>query len=160
MIGALGPMMLTLAGKRAGGAHPYNVPPDHTARARDLLGPSALLVPEQAVAATTDRTTAYRMARSFFAHYFTRPNYTNNLRRLGFGEDDFANGGSDRVIDALLAWGDEQAIARRVQQHLDAGADSVCIQVIGDGPLGGMSDFHRQAWRDLAPALTSLAPAR
>jgi probable F420-dependent oxidoreductase len=148
--------MLELAATRAGGAHPYNVTPDHTAIARATLGPDKLLVTEQAVAPTADASEARRVARAFFAHYFESPSYANNLRRLGFTDDDLAAGGSDRVIDALVAWGDEAAIAARVREHLGAGADSVCIQVLGDGEHGGMVDLRRDEWRRLAPALTTL----
>jgi probable F420-dependent oxidoreductase len=156
VLAALGPRMLALAAARAGGAHPYNVTPEHTAIARAALGPDKLLVTELAVAPFTDAHEARRVARRFFAHYFESPNYANNLRRLGFGEDDLTGGGSDRVIDALVAWGDDDAIAARVREHLDAGADSVCIQVLGDGEHGGMVDLRRDDWRRLAPALTAL----
>lgn len=148
VLAALGPKMLELARTRAAGAHPYNVTPDHTAQARSALGPEALLLPEQAVALTTDAGRARRLGRQHLEHYLSLPNYTNNLRRLGFGDDDFAGGGSDRLIDALVAWGDVEAIAGRVQEHRDAGADHVCIQVvIEDG-------FPKREWRELAPALT------
>jgi probable F420-dependent oxidoreductase len=157
VLAALGPKMLDLAARRAGGAHPYNVTPDHTASARAALGPGKVLIPEQAVTLTTRPEDARRNARTFLEHYLELPNYTNNLRRLGFTDDDLANGGSDRLVDALVAWGDEAAIAARVQEHLDAGADGVCIQVVSDAPYGGMTELHRDTWRALAPALTGLA---
>lgn len=149
VLAALGPRMLELAGRRAAGAHPYNVTPEHTALARQALGPSALVLPEQAVCLTADEDLARKLGRNHLTHYLTLPNYVNNLRRLGFGDDDFAGGGSDRLIDALVAWGDEADIAGRLSQHRDAGADHVCIQVIGEEGM-----LARQAWRRLAPALT------
>jgi len=150
VLAALGPKMLELARTRAAGAHPYNVTPAHTAWARETLGPSGLVLPEQAVALTTDPDAGRTLGRAHLAHYLVLPNYTNNLRRLGFDDEDFAAGGSQRLIDALVAWGDSEAIAARVREHRDAGADHVCIQVLsGDGL------FPRQAWRELAPALTS-----
>ena len=151
VLAALGPKMLELARDRAGGAHPYNVTPEHTARARAALGPGKTLVPEQAVALTTDAATARAIGRTFLEHYLGLPNYTNNLRRLGFTEEDLAGGGSDRLIDALVAWGDEEAIAARLQEHRDAGADGVCIQALSDGD---MTDVPLDVLRALAPALT------
>jgi probable F420-dependent oxidoreductase len=150
VLAALGPKMLSLARERAAGVHPYNVTPDHTAMAREALGPSGLVLPEQAVLLIGDADAARRIAREHLAVYLTLPNYTNNLRRLGFGDHDLADGGSDRLVDALVAWGDVEAIAARVAQHRDAGADHVCIQVLGDeGAL------PRRVWRELAPALTA-----
>jgi len=157
VIAALGPKMLELAGRRAGGSHPYNVTPEHTATARAALGDGKLLIPEQAVALASDADVGRRHGRTFLEHYLSLPNYTNNLLRLGFTEDDFAAGGSDRLVDAVIAWGDVSTIAEKVQAHLDAGADSVCIQVVSDAEYGGMRDLHRDTWRALAPALTSLS---
>jgi probable F420-dependent oxidoreductase len=156
VLAALGPKMLDLAARRAGGAHPYNVTPEHTAIARERLGLSKLLVPEQGAVLTTDAEEGRRRSRDFLEHYLTAPNYANNLRRLGYGDDDLADGGSDRLVDALIAWGDEEAIADRVRAHLDAGADSVCIQVLADDGMVGMA---RHEWRTLAPALTALERA-
>ena len=156
VLAALGPKMLETARTRAGGAHPYNVTPDHTASAREVLGASKLLVPEQAVAFTDDIQEARTFGRGFLEHYLERPNYANNLRRLGFTEDDLAGGGSDRLIDALVVHGDEDAIAARIREHRDAGADSVCVQVVSGSEYGGMVDLHRDAWRALAPALTGV----
>jgi probable F420-dependent oxidoreductase len=156
VLAALGPKMLELAARRSGGAHPYNVTPEHTVTARAALGEGKLLIPEQAVALTTDASAGRHAGRTFLEHYLTLPNYANNLRRIGFSETDLADGGSDRLVDALIAWGDEAAIAARVQAHLDAGADSVCIQVVSDAEYGGMRVLHRDTWRALAPALTSL----
>ena len=149
VLAALGPKMLELARERSAGAHPYNVTPEHTAIARAALGPDAIVATEQAVALTNDATAARAAGRQHASFYLNLPNYTNNLRRLGFGDDDFADGGSDRLIDALVAWGDEAAIAQRVQEHRDAGADHICIQVVTEGRAA-----PREQWRALAPALT------
>jgi probable F420-dependent oxidoreductase len=149
VLAALGPKMLELARERTAGAHPYNVTPAHTAIAREALGPDALVATEQAVALTTDATAARAAGRQHAAIYLGLPNYTNNLRRLGFVDEDFADGGSDRLIDALVVWGDEATIAARVQEHRDAGADHVCIQVV-TGDTAALRDH----WRALAPALT------
>jgi probable F420-dependent oxidoreductase len=151
ILAALGPKMLELARTRSAGAHPYNVTPEHTAIARAALGPAAQLLPEQMVVLATDAAEARGIARDTLQHYFKMPNYTNNLRRLGFGEEDFAGGGSDRVIDALVAWGTPETIAGRVRAHRDAGADHVCVQVLGDPRR-----FPLAEWRELAPALTGL----
>jgi probable F420-dependent oxidoreductase len=128
VIAALRPKMLELAAQRTRGAHPYFVPPEHTRRAREILGKRALLLPEQMVMLETDAAKARAAARAAMAVYVRLPNYQNNLRWLGFGDADFENNGSDRLVDAIVAWGDERAIAARVQEHFDAGADHVCIQ--------------------------------
>ena len=151
VLAALGPKMLELARTRTAGAHPYNVTPEHTARAREALGPSALLLPEQMVALASGAEQGRSIARASLAHYLNLPNYTNNLRRLGFGDDDLAAGGSDRLLDGLVAWGSPDQIAARVREHRDAGADHVCIQV-----LGVEDRLPRAEWRELAPALTSI----
>lgn len=149
VLAALGPKMLALAAERADGAHPYNVPPEHTARAREILGPEKLLAPEQAVLLETDPIEARRIGREHVAIYRDLPNYMNNLRRFGITDDDIAGGGSDRLVDMIVAWGDAGAIRTRVQAHLDAGADHVAVQVLtserGALPLA--------EWRELAPAL-------
>lgn len=150
VLAALGPKMLELARGRSAGAHPYNVTPAHTALARDALGPDAFLAPEQAVALTTDASVARAAGRQHASIYLNLPNYTNNLRRLGFIDDDFTDGGSDRLIDALVAWGDEATIAARIQEHRDAGADHVCIQVVTE-EAAALPD----QWRALAPALVT-----
>ena len=151
-LAALGPRMLELSRDRTRGAHPYLANPEHTRIARDVLGDGPLLMPEQPVVLETDPATARELARGHFTIYLTLPNYLNNLRRLGFTDDDFADGGSDRLIDGIVAWGDEAAIARRVQEHFDAGADHVCIQVITPR---GFQALPREQWRALAPALVS-----
>jgi probable F420-dependent oxidoreductase len=130
VLAALGPKMLQLSAERADGAHPYSTTPKHTAQARELLGPGPYLCPEQAVVLETDPAKARVIARKFLAIYLTLPNYTNNWLRLGFEEADFSNGGSDKLIDAVIAWGDLKAVANRIHEHHSAGADHVCIQVL------------------------------
>ncbi|AOP49642.1 LLM class F420-dependent oxidoreductase [Streptomyces lydicus] len=149
VLAALGPKMLELARDRAAGAHPYLVPTEHTARAREILGDGPLLAPEQAVVLETDPAKARAAARAHTRFYLELPNYVGNLRRFGFDDDDFTGGGSDRLVDALVAWGDVDAVRRRVQEHLDAGADHVALQPLAaDGGLG------LDQLRALAPALT------
>lgn len=143
VLAALGPRMLSLAAERALGAHPYFVPVDHTAVARDTLGAGKLLAPEQAVVLETDPSSAREVARGHMSTYLGLRNYTNNLRRLGFGDDDFADGGSDRLVDAIVAWGDADAIAARVKAHHDAGADHVCLQVL----TSDLREVPREQWR-------------
>lgn len=150
MLAALGPRMLSLARSRAGAAHPYLVPPEHTALARQILGPGTLLAPEQAVVLDADRRRGHDLARGFVGDYLKLPNYVRNLRNLGFGDDDFAGNGSDRLVDALVAHGDEEAIAARVRAHHDAGADHVCIYVLG---AAADENLPLEAWRRLAPVL-------
>jgi probable F420-dependent oxidoreductase len=128
LLAALGPRMLRLAAERALGAHTYFVPVEHTARARAELGPEPILAVEQTAVATTDPSRARRIARGWAASYLELPNYANNWKRLGYGEDDVA--GSDRLLDAGVVWGAAPEIADRVREHLDAGADHVCVQVI------------------------------
>jgi probable F420-dependent oxidoreductase len=131
VLAALGPKMLELSATHADGAHPYNVTPEHTQKARALLGPGKLLCVEQGAILQPDPAQARASAREFLALYFGLPNYVDNWRRLGFGDSDFASGGSDRLIDAVIAWGDEMAIRARIEQHWRAGADHVCVQAIG-----------------------------
>jgi probable F420-dependent oxidoreductase len=150
VLAALGPKMLDLAGKRTAGTHPYLVTPDHTAVAREALGPGKLVAPEQGVVLETDPAAARAIARSHLAVYLGLPNYANNWKRFGFTDDDIAAGGSDRLVDALVAWGGEDAIVERVQAHRDAGADHVCVQVL-TANLGALPLVE---WRALAPALT------
>ena len=151
MLAALGPQMLALARTRAAAAHPYLVPPEHTAAARQALGPGITLAPEQAVVLGTDPQLGRETARAFVQDYLALPNYVRNLRRLGFTDDDLQGRASDRLVDALVARGDEDAIAARVRAHHDAGADHVCIYVIG----GTHKELQLEAWRRLAPALVS-----
>jgi probable F420-dependent oxidoreductase len=135
VLAALGPKMLELSAAEADGAHPYNVPPEHTQQARELLGPGKLLCVEQAAILETDPTVARTIARRFLSIYLGLPNYVENWRRLGFTDPDFAGGGSDRLVDAVIVWGDEKAIRARIQEHWQAGADHVCVQAIGPGRL-------------------------
>ena len=148
ILAALGPKMLELSATQANGAHPYFTTPEHTQISRDVMGPDALLAPEQMVVLETDPTEARRIARAGMKIYMGLPNYFNNLVRLGFTEDDRADGGSDRLVDAIVAWGTEEQIAERVARHHAAGADHVCVQVLQDGVA-----MPEDAWRRLAPAL-------
>ena len=149
VIAALGPKMLELARTRTAGTHPYLVTPELTAKAREGIGADGLVASEQGVVLETDPTKAREIARLHLATYLGLPNYSNNWKRQGFTDDDIANGGSDRLVDALVVWGDEATIAARVQQHRDAGADHVCIQVLTSDPRALPVD----EWRTLAPAL-------
>ena len=148
VLAALGPRMLELAAARATGAHPYFVPVEHTARARQILGPGPLLAPEVAVVLETDPARARELARGYARTYLGLPNYTQNLRTFGYGDDDIGGGGSDRLIDAVVPWGDTATVAARVRQHLDAGADHVCIQVVA-----GRQGFPLDGYRQLAEVL-------
>ncbi len=152
VLAALGPKMLQLAATKAQGAHPYFVPVEHTSVAREALGEGPLLCPEQAVVLDTDPESARAAARLHMATYLTLPNYTNNLRRLGWGDEDLGDGGSDRLVDAIVAWGDEDAIAARVRAHLDAGADHVCVQVLSSDAVS----LPMAQWRALAEPLLGL----
>jgi len=130
VLAALGPKMLALAAELADGAHPYNVTPDHTAQARQIMGPNKLLCPAQFVLLEPDAAEARRIGRATVGRYLGFPNYVNNYRRMGFTDADFDGGPSDRLVDAIIAWGDEAAIRRRIQEHWDAGADHVAVQVV------------------------------
>jgi probable F420-dependent oxidoreductase len=152
VLAALGPKMLELAAAKALGSHPYFVPVEHTAFARDVLGEGPMLCPEQAVVLATDPDEARAAARQHMATYLGLPNYTNNLRRFGWGDADLADGGSDALVDAIVAWGDEDAIVARVQDHLAAGADHVCLQVL----TSDATALPMPQWRALAPALQSI----
>jgi probable F420-dependent oxidoreductase len=149
VLAALAPKMLRLAAERSAGSHPYFVPPEHTAVARDILGEAAWLCPEQAAVLETDPATARQIARTHMATYLGLPNYVNNLKRLGFTDDDIVNGGSDRLVDAIVAWGDVEAIVRRVRAHHDAGATHVSVQMLDPNPRV----LPMRQWRELAPAL-------
>jgi probable F420-dependent oxidoreductase len=148
VLAALGPLMLKLSAERADGAHPYNTTPKHTAEARALLGPGPYLCPEQAVILEKDPAKARAIARKFLEIYLGLPNYTNNWVRLGFQETDLANGGSDRLIDAVVPWGDLKTVLSRIQEHHSAGADHVCIQVLTDDS----KTFPLREYRELASA--------
>ena len=147
-LAALGPKMLELAATRTRGAHPYYVPPEHTAVAREVMGPDALLAPEQKVILETDATKAREIARANITGYLGLPNYANNLRRLGYTEEDITQC-SDRLVDAIVVWGDVETVRARVQAHHDAGADHVCLQVL---PYTDATQVRRD-WQELATAL-------
>lgn len=149
-LAALGPKMLALSAETTAGAHPYLVTPEHTAQARAALGPDKLLAPEQGVILESDPAKAREMARTALARYLELPNYTNSWQRLGFTEQDIAEG-SDRLVDGLFAWGPMARIVERVQAHWQAGADHVCLQVITAEPMDIAAT--RAAWRELAAAL-------
>ncbi|MDH6626658.1 putative F420-dependent oxidoreductase [Streptomyces sp. LBL] len=150
LLAALGPKSLKLARDRAAGSIPYLVTPEFTAYAREILGEAPLLAPELGVVLESDPTRARSLAREALAIYLNLPNYTNNFLRHGFAEDDFTDGGSDRLIDALFAWGDESAIRTRIDAFLNAGADHVALQVVNDEPRDSLP---RAAWRRLADVL-------
>jgi probable F420-dependent oxidoreductase len=148
LLAALGPRMLELSRDLADGAHPYLVTPQHTAEAREILGEGPLLAVEQAVAPTEDREEALRLARSHLSRYLQMPNYRKSWLRQGFREEDLSGEGSERLATGLVAWGSEDEILGRVREHLSAGADQVCVQVLTDG----VEDL-RGRWRSLAPVL-------
>lgn len=148
VLAALGPRMLALARDRSAGAHPYLVTPEHTALARQILGADAVLAPEFKVVVDPDPDRARATARDHLDFYLQLPNYTSNLLRLGFTEEDFREGGSDRLLDAVFAMGDVTAVARRAAAYLDAGADHLAVQVVTAAP-----GLPREQWRQLAAAL-------
>jgi probable F420-dependent oxidoreductase len=130
VVAALGPRVLELSAQRGAGAHPYLTTPEHTARARELMGPSAFLAPEHKVVLTTDPEQARAVGRRALDMYFNLANYRNSWKRLGFTEDDVTRPGSDRLVDAVVAYGTPEAIAARLNEHLDAGADHVPVQIL------------------------------
>jgi probable F420-dependent oxidoreductase len=135
MLAALGPRVLKLSAARTAGAVPYLTTPEHTKQARSTLGNSVLLVPEQKVVLETDKEIARAVARDYLATYFKLSNYTANLKRLGYTDDDIADGGSDELVDALVLHGTAVEIADGLRAHLEAGADQVAVQQIGkEGP--------------------------
>ncbi len=148
VLAALGPKMLALSASRARGAHPYLSTPEHTHSARQLLGDGPLLLPEQTVLLTDNREQAREIGSDWLRSYLGLPNYANNLLRSGFTEEELSSV-SDRLFDAVIAWGDEDAVVRRVEEHRAAGADHVCVQVITADPR----EFPREQWRRLAAAL-------
>lgn len=153
VLAALGPRMLGLAAEMASGAHTYLVTPEHTAMAREAVGQGLWVLPEQAVVLESDPSRAREVGRAHLAIYLNLANYVRNWKRLGFGDDDFLGGGSDRLVDALVAWGDLDRVTSRIRQHLDAGADHVAIQVLRPSLL----EVPREEWRELAPATAELA---
>jgi len=151
VLAALGPKMLKLAAERGAGAHPYFVPVEHTPFARNIMGPDALLAPEQAVIFEKDPEKARAIARAHMKIYTRLPNYANNLKRFGFTEEEITNQ-EDRLVDAIVAWGSTDAVVSRIKAHLDSGADHVCIQVLTDTP--GVMPISQ--WQELADATLSL----
>jgi probable F420-dependent oxidoreductase len=149
VLAALGPKMLQLSASRGRGAHPYLVTPDHTRKAREVLGEGPLLLPEQTVLLTNSRDDARAIGTDWLRAYLALPNYANNLLRSGFTQDDL-DSVSDRLFDAIIAWGDEDAVAQRVDEHKQAGADHVCVQALAPDAR----EFPREQWRRLAAALT------
>jgi probable F420-dependent oxidoreductase len=147
VLAALGPKMLAASRDRAAGAHPYLITPEHTRQAREVLGEDRLLAPEVKVVLERDPDSARATARAHLKMYLQLPNYTKNLLRLGFSEDDLTGGGSDHLIDSVFAWGDLDTVARRLTEHFDAGADHLPIQVITSNP----QDVPLPQWRELAP---------
>ena len=135
VLAALGPRMLELAAERTRGAHPYFTSPEHTAMAREVMGKGPLLAPEQAFLLEIDPGLARAKAREHMTYYLRLDNYRRNLLRLGFTDSDLDEGGSDRLVDAIVAWGDVDAVRDRVKAHLEAGADHVCVQAVGADPL-------------------------
>ena len=153
ILAALGPRMLELARDRSCGSHPYFVPPEHTGIVRRTLGPNKVVAPEHMVVLEADPARARAIARPSIDRYLNAPNYTNNLLRLGFTTDDFANGGSDRLVDAIVAWGTPEQIIQRVTEHHAAGADHVCIQVLTETPQDLPTAMA--GWRQLAAVFAS-----
>ena len=149
VLAALGPRMLELARDRSAGAHPYCVTPEHTQRAREVLGEGPILAPELKAVLERDAGRARAIARSHIERYFKQPNYVNNLLRLGYTEGDLAHGGTDRIIDELFAWGSVEDVAARVSEHHKAGADHVCVQVLREDPAA----YPKEEWRALAEVL-------
>ena len=144
VLSALGPRMLAMAAERSAGTHPYLTIPTQTRAARTTLGPDALVAPEQTVVFDTDPESARRTARGFLRNYLAMSNYTTTMRSAGFTADDIADGGSDTLVDTIIAHGGAPALAAAIRAHLDAGADHVCVQV---QPAGG----------DVVPALRAIA---
>ncbi|MDN3353478.1 LLM class F420-dependent oxidoreductase [Actinomadura sp. DC4] len=153
VLAALGPRMLALSRDRAAGAHPYLITADHTVKAREILGAAPLLAPEVKVVLEEDPALARAAARGHLSFYLSLPNYTGNLLRLGFGEEDLDDGGSDRLIDAAFAWGGPDAIRERVAAHRAAGADHVVLQVV----TADNTPLPREQWRELASILTPVS---
>jgi len=146
VLAALGPRVLRLAAERAGGAHPYLVPPEHTRQARAIMGPGPLLAPEQKVVLEADPERARAIGRPRVQNpYLGLVNYTANLRRLGWGEEDLKDGGSDALIDALVAHGSGEQVAARLGEHFEAGADHVCVQLLAEPGADPMAGYGRLA---------------
>ncbi|MGX7681510.1 LLM class F420-dependent oxidoreductase [Jatrophihabitans sp. DSM 45814] len=148
VLAALGPKMLEMARLRSRGVHPYLVTPEHTALARQAVGADALVLPEQTVILCSGMEEARSIGDAWLRQYLSLPNYANSLLRLGFSPDDLTSV-SDRLFSAVIAWGDEDTIGRRVDEHRAAGADHICVQVLTSEP----NDMPRTQWRRLAAAL-------
>jgi probable F420-dependent oxidoreductase len=150
--------MVRLAGARTLGVHPYQVPPEHTAAVRAELGPVPLVAPALGVVVGDDLAAGRERAREDLALYLTLPNYVNVWRRLGYGDDDLTGGGSDRLVDALYAYGPLERIAERIRAHRDAGADHVCLRVVTNAPMTGVDErLPLPEWRALAPLVSASA---
>jgi probable F420-dependent oxidoreductase len=155
VLAALGPKVLALSAERSAGAHPYLTTPEHTAQARELVGNSVFLAPEHKVVLTTDADEARKIGRQTVEFYLGLSNYVNNWRRLGFTDDDVRKPGSDKLIDAVVAYGTPEAIAARLNEHLEAGADHVAIQVLGGWPEDKLLTALGELARPLGLAPTS-----
>jgi probable F420-dependent oxidoreductase len=154
ILASLGPLSLKLARERSVGTHPYFMPVEHTRISREGVGPGKIVAPEQMVVLETSADRARTIARIHAERYLHAPNYVNNLLRLGFTDEDVANGGSERLIDAVVAWGEPATVARRIAEQHAAGADHVCIQVLNETPDD--LDAAMAGYRQLAPALRDL----
>jgi probable F420-dependent oxidoreductase len=148
VLAALGPKMLELSANRSRGAHPYLTSPEHTHYARGLLGDGPLILPEQTAILTEDTDEARAIGKSWLKRYLAMPNYANSMLRLGFPPDDVSSV-SDKLFDAIVVWGDEAAVIGRVNEHLSAGADHVCVQVL----TAELNEYPRDQWRRIAAAL-------
>jgi probable F420-dependent oxidoreductase len=155
VVAALGPKMVALAGERTLGVHPYMVPVEHTAFVREALGPVPIVAPELSVVVGGDAAGARDRARTDLALYLELPNYVSVWQRLGYGDADLADGGSDRLVDALYAYGSIDQIAARIRQHHEAGADHVCLRVVTNAPMEGVERIPRPEWRELAPLVSA-----
>jgi probable F420-dependent oxidoreductase len=153
VVAALGPKMVVLAGERTLGVHPYMVPVEHTISVRDALGPVPIVAPELSVVVGASGADARERARTDLALYLQLPNYVSVWQRLGYTEADLANGGSDRLVDALYAYGSLEQIASRIRQHREAGADHVCLRVVTNAPMEGVERIPLPEWRELAPVI-------
>jgi probable F420-dependent oxidoreductase len=155
VLAALGRRTLRLSAERSLGAHPYLVTPEHTALARTEMGADAVLAPEQGVVLNTDPSEARSIARQALAHYLELPNYTDNWLRFGFTPDDLVDGGSNRLVDALIVWGDEVKIAERVKAHHDAGADHVSLQILTSAGHNVTAPELVGSWQRVGQAVAS-----
>ena len=161
LLAGLGPKMVALAGERTLGTHPYLVPVEHTRRVREAIGPDRWVAPELSVVLEEDPQRARGQARADVELYLGLPNYTRTWLQQGFTEDDLAGGGSDRLIDALYAWGPLDRIAARLQEHRDAGANHVCLRVVTRGGVPDADDpLPLDAWRTLAALVWTRPPRR